>query len=281
MRTLQGRLAPSSRRSGGRPRVVDGDADRRFDELARGLSLDPAARFVGGYVAWEWGHARHVFDGLVEPVDGRSVLEVGCNMGATAIVLAALGADVTAVDPNPRYLELARANARRHGLDGRIAFVHVEDTTRMPFDRGRFDWVSCNSVLEYVAPEALPAVLREIDRVLRPGGIAAVLGTSNRLWPRENHSGRWLVNYLPRRADRLFGRSFHRGVSVWQIRRELRAYDDLTRARGGRLYVALKARMGVTGKKLYAVDAASWVLATLGISPGAVAPTTTLVLRKR
>jgi SAM-dependent methyltransferase len=274
--------AASSRRSSGRPRVVDGEADRRFGELARALSLDPAARFVGGYVDWEWGHARHVFDGLVEPmVEGRAVLEVGCNMGATAIVLAALGAEVTAVDPDPRYLELARANAIRHGVEARIAFLHVEDTTRMPLDPGSFDWVSCNSVLEYVAPEALPGVLREIDRVLRPGGVAAVFGTSNRLWPREDHSGRWFVHYLPRWVDRLLGRRFHRGVGVWQIRRELRAYDDLTRARGGRLYVAMKARMGVTGRKLLALDAASFLLATLGVSPGAAAPTTTLVLRKR
>src|SRR4051794_37093657 len=78
---------PSSRRWAGRPVVVDVEADRRFRELARGLSLDPDARFVGGYVEWEWAHARHVFDGLVEPAAGRSVLELGCNLGATAIVL--------------------------------------------------------------------------------------------------------------------------------------------------------------------------------------------------
>jgi len=281
MSTLLDGQTPSSRRSGGRPRVVDADADGRFRELARALSLDPAARFVGGYVDWEWGHVRHVFDGLVEPVRGRAVLEIGCNLGATAIVLAALGADVTAVDPNVRYLELAQANAARHGVAGRITFLHVTDSTHLPFDRGRFDWVSCNSVLEYVPPEVLPGVLRELDRVLRPGGIAAVVGTSNRLWPRENHSRRWFVNYLPRWVDHLSGRRWARGVGVWQIRRELHAYDDLTRARGGRLYVALKARMGVRGRKLLVLDAASRVLGALGISPGALAPTTSLVLRKR
>ena len=136
------------------PAIVDPDADQRFRDLATRLCLDPDARYVGGYVGWEWAHARHVFDGLVAPVRGEPVLEVGCNVGATAIVLAALGAEVTAVDPDARYLELARANAARHGVEERIAFVHVADTTRMPFERGRFDWVTCNSVLEYVAPSA-------------------------------------------------------------------------------------------------------------------------------
>jgi SAM-dependent methyltransferase len=236
---------------------------------------------VGGYVDWEWAHARHVFDGLVAPVRGRAVLEMGCNVGATAVVLAALGAEVTAVDPSAALVELARANAARHGLGPRIAFHHVADTRRMPFESGRFDWICCNSVLEYVAPEALQSVLRELDRVLRPGGIAAIFGTSNRLWPREGHTGRWLVNYLPRGVDRLTGKHRARGVGAWQVRGVLRGYDDLTRARGGRLYVALKARMGVKGNKLLALAAASRVLAAAGISPGALGPTMTLILRKR
>jgi len=277
MSTLLNGQAPSGP-GRSRPQIVDEAADRRFHELARGLSLDPGARFVGGYVDWEWAHARHVFDGLVESVRGRRVLELGCNLGATAIVLAALGAEVTAVDPSASLLDLARANAARHGVAARIAFVHVADTTRLPFESGHFDWVSCNSVLEYVASEDLAGVLREIDRTLRHGGILAVLGTSNRLWPRENHSGRWLVHYLPRR---LGDPQRARGVAIWQIRRVLRDYDDLTRARGGRLYVAMKARMGVTGRKLLALDVASQVLSRLGISPGAVAPTTSLLLRKR
>lgn len=49
---------------------------------------------------------------------------------------------------------------------------------------------SCNSVLEYVQLRHLADLLLEIDRVLAPGGVLLVLGTSNRLWPREVHSGR-------------------------------------------------------------------------------------------
>jgi SAM-dependent methyltransferase len=269
----------------GPPTIVDPDADRRFRALAIQLRLDPDARFVGGYVGWEWSHARHVFDGLVAPVRGEPVLEVGCNVGATAIVLAALGAEVTAVEPDPVFLELARANAARYGLSSRISFVHVADTTRMPFERGRFGWVCCNSVLEYVAPGALAGVLAEIDRVLRPGGLVAVLGTSNRLWPREGHSRRWLVNYVPRRLDFLLrgapGARVARGITVQQIRAVLRDYEDRTRADGGRLYVAMKQRMGVSGGKLAALTVASRALAALGVSPGAMAPTMSLLLAKR
>ena len=61
------------------------------------MSLDPDDRFVGVYVDWEWQRSRHLFDGLIESVREKRVLEMGCNVGATAIVLAALGAVVTAV----------------------------------------------------------------------------------------------------------------------------------------------------------------------------------------
>ena len=264
------------------PRLVDHDADRRFRALAAALRLDADARYVGGYVDWEWRHSRHVFDGLIEPVAGRAVLELGCNVGATAIVLASLGARVTAVDPELAYVELARANAERHGLGERITFVHVPDTRQMPFETGQFDWVSCNSVLEYIPDEALDDVLRSADRVLRRGGLLAILGTSNRLWPREGHSKRWLVHYAPRWLDPVGARRpVRRGVAASRIRSVLGDYVDLIQEDGGRLFLAMKARMGVPPWKLAVAEASRRPLARLGTSIGYFAPTLSMALRKQ
>jgi SAM-dependent methyltransferase len=265
------------------PRIVDRDADRRFRALAADQRLDADARYVGGYVDWEWRHSRHVFDGLIEPVAGRAVLELGCNLGATAIVLAALGGRVTAVDPEPRYIELARANAERHGLGDRITFLHVPDTRHLPFEAGEFDWVSCNSVLEYIPDEALDDVLRSADRALRRGGLLAILGTTNRLWPREGHSKRWLVHYAPRWLDPFGSRSrrpVRRGVTAFRIRAVLGDHVDLFQKDGGRLFLAMKARMGAPPWKLALAGAARWPLARLGMSLGGFAPTLSMVLRK-
>lgn len=260
------------------PRVQDPVADDRFRALASRRGLDPDARFVGGYVGWEWGHARHVFDGLIGDVRGAEVLEVGCNVGATAIVLAALGARVTAVEPDPGLVEIARANAARFGLAGAVRVEHVADTTRLPYPSARFRWISCNSVLEYVPEGALAGLLRELDRVLAPAGIVAVLGTSNRLFPWEQHARRWLRHYLPRGFP---GAPRIRGITAAMLRRELAAYDDVLCADGGRLFVELKARMGASGLRLAALRAGARVLARAGISPGAIGPTLTLMLRKR
>lgn len=265
------------------PTVVDALADLRFRALAEGRGLDPDARFVGGYVAWEWRHARHVFESSasIAPIAGRTALELGCNVGATAIVLASLGARVTAVDRDPFILPIARANAARHGVEATITFEHVTDSAHLPFADASFDVASCNSVLEYIEEAALDGVLRELDRVLRPGGILIVLGTSNRLWPRETHSRRWLVNYLPRALDRVIpGAPLRRGISAGRVRRALPGYRDLVAEDGGRRFVELKRRMGARGLWLAALGAGAALAARAGLSPGALGPSLTMLLQK-
>jgi SAM-dependent methyltransferase len=80
----------------------------------------------------------------------------------------------------------------------------------------------CNSVLEYVRPDQLAAIVGELRRVLKPGGRLLVTGTSSRLSPKEVHSGRWLVNYLPRRIDSWLGRCRQRGLDPFRLRRLVR-----------------------------------------------------------
>lgn len=264
----------------GAPRVVDGSADQRFRDRARALGWDPDERFVGGYVEWEWQRSRHAFDHLLAPLRGKRVLEFGCHLAGTAIVLAALGAEVTGIDVHDAYIELARLNAERHGLGGHVRVEHVPDTTRLPFPDRAFDVVSCNSVLEYVPAEILAAVQREIDRVLAPGGLVIILGTSNRLWPKELHSSRWLVNYVPRQLqERVVGQRVE-SVSPWRLRRGFPGYTDLALRDQGQVLLELKERMGVRGLRRRILGAANQVLLPLGAHVGFVSPTITLLLQK-
>src|SRR5262249_54435249 len=148
------------------PAVTDADADRRFHERARDHGWDPDDRFVGGYVAWEWEHSRYLFDDLFTSVAGKRALEFGCPFRGPGMCRAARGAEVRAPDADPQFVELPRLNAERHGLGGKIHATHVPDTTRLPFEDRAFDLISCNSVLEYVPPDILGTVQRELDRVL-------------------------------------------------------------------------------------------------------------------
>jgi SAM-dependent methyltransferase len=196
-------------------------------------------------------------------------------------VLASLGARVEGVDVDRRYVELTRLNAERHGVGALVRARLVPDTTRLPFDDGAFDAVSCNSVLEYVPRGALGGVLRELDRVLAPGGHVIILGTSNQLWPYEMHTGRW-TNYVPAPLRRLlFAGTPRAGVTPWRLRRGLgRRYLDVTRRDGGRLLIDLKAKMGASPRHLRLLGAANRVLCPLGAHAGLVTPTITMVLQK-
>jgi ubiquinone/menaquinone biosynthesis C-methylase UbiE len=66
------------------------------------------------------------------PVAGERVVDVGCGTGNAALLAAERGAVVTGVDPAPRLLDVARAEAAARGLDvtfapGQAAEIPLED----------------------------------------------------------------------------------------------------------------------------------------------------------
>lgn len=87
------------------------------------------------------------------------MLDAGCGTGLN---LASLPAGSVGLDLNPRNLKLVRARLPKHqAVQG--------DIEAMPFGDGSFATVVCTEVLEHIPhPDA---ALREIRRVLRPGGL--------------------------------------------------------------------------------------------------------------
>jgi hypothetical protein len=133
-------------------------------------------------------------------------------------------------------------------------------------------------VLEYVADGERAAVQRELDRVLAPGGAILLTGTSNRLWPREVHTRRWLVNYLPPCIDRLWGRPLQRGVWPWAVRAGFGPhYANLDGAGAGHFFARSRRRMGSPALPLALL---LWTARRLGIGPGLLAPNLSCLLQK-
>lgn len=265
-----------------KPSVVDESALSAFRQLVRNGGLDPDDQWVGGYVEYEWEHVRHVFQAYELKLPEMHVLEFGCNYGASAIVLALLGARVTAIDISEEIIGIAKANAAIYGLADRISFLHVPDTTHLPFETAAFDMINCNSVLEYIPETIRGAVQKELDRVLKSQGLVFVSGTSNRLWPREMHSRIWLVNYLPRFMDRFFmgGRQVERGVSPWEVYNGFARYENIDWTGKGRQYLEAKRRMGMSSPKLGVLKILNAMSRLGGVWIGTLTPSLTLTLRK-
>jgi ubiquinone/menaquinone biosynthesis C-methylase UbiE len=101
---------------------------------------------------------------------GVHILDVGCGQGIDLMQAAKAGANITGIDLTPRHVELARAHLAALGLRGRVIEADAE---QLPFPDGSFDRVISNGVLHHTPDIAV--ALREIRRVLRPGGEARLI----------------------------------------------------------------------------------------------------------
>ena len=102
---------------------------------------------------------------------GQRLLDVGCGPATITVDLARLVApgEVTAVDGSPAAADLARDEARSAGVD---LTVVVAQADALPFDDDSFDVVHAHQLLQHVTDPV--AVLAEMRRVTRPGGLVAV-----------------------------------------------------------------------------------------------------------
>ena len=130
-------------------------------------------------------YSRMRLNGLLEGYlpkrgDGQRLLDVGCGTGHHLMQFRERGFDVTGVDGSEGMLEVARAN------NPGIEFA-VSDVEALPFPDQSFDLVICIEVLRYL-PHFSKCV-REMGRVLRPGGVCLTTAT-----PILNLNGYYFVN---------------------------------------------------------------------------------------
>jgi demethylmenaquinone methyltransferase / 2-methoxy-6-polyprenyl-1,4-benzoquinol methylase len=110
------------------------------------------------------------------PQDGGRVLDVATGTGLVAHALLERGFHVTGLDQSAEMLDVARAR-----LAGRAETVqaHAEE---LPFETASFDHLTVTYLLRYVDDPA--ATMRELSRVVRPGGTLAMLefGVPRGIW---------------------------------------------------------------------------------------------------
>jgi ubiquinone/menaquinone biosynthesis C-methylase UbiE len=117
----------------------------------------------------------------VDLAGAREVLDVGCGTGALLDAIARRPITegqprrrLTGVDLSPQMLAVARDKL------GESAALAVADAARLPFRSGRFDLAFSSSALHHLRDPLL--ALREIRRVLRPGGRVAITDWCGDRW---------------------------------------------------------------------------------------------------
>ena len=135
---------------------------RSYDEVAAALSF------------FQDGRWRRAAVGAVGAKPEDRVLDVACGTGlVTAALVERWGCSAVGLDQSGAMLERARSKAAADpGLAARASFVEGE-AERLPFAENEFDHLTFTYLLRYVDQPG--ATLRELARVVKPGGIVSSL----------------------------------------------------------------------------------------------------------
>ncbi|MFC1547798.1 class I SAM-dependent methyltransferase [Candidatus Neomarinimicrobiota bacterium] len=137
-----------------------------------------------------YAHKLYLADFLREPVIRRAIqalqlpvgskgLDAGCGIGSHTFLLAeavAPSGRVTGLDLSPNLLAQAYEIAKSSNLSAQVTFKKG-DINHLPFEENTFDWIWSVDCAGY-APGNPVSLLEELARVVKPGGILAILAWS-------------------------------------------------------------------------------------------------------
>jgi SAM-dependent methyltransferase len=147
--------------------------------------------------------------------ENSRVLDLGAGMGTNSHALALRYREVVAVEPVSERVQFMKQRFEQEGLDVRVVRTSL---WHLPFEKGSFDLIVMNGVLEWVAqgqpgdPRRLQeGALRTAARLLRRGGVLYV-GIENRyaaghfVGYRDPHCSLPWVTILPRPLAHLYAK---------------------------------------------------------------------------
>jgi ubiquinone/menaquinone biosynthesis C-methylase UbiE len=119
-----------------------------------------------------WGPEEWFWQSLMPRLgEQMHVLDLGCGAGRIARLVAPLVARVTGADVS----EVLLAEARENFADvPNVDFVRTSRYSLSPLEDASFDLVFSAGVLSYLDPIAVIAILDEVGRVLKPGGLSVI-----------------------------------------------------------------------------------------------------------
>jgi ubiquinone/menaquinone biosynthesis C-methylase UbiE len=153
-----------------------------YDPLTRALGLEAAHRRLADAAGLR---------------AGQRVLEIGCGTGNLALLVKRLHPDVHVVglDPDAKALARAQRKARRRGIHVQLDRAFAEE---LPYPDASFDRVLSAFMFHHLEPAGRRRALREVRRVLRPGGALHMLDFGGTFDPSDG-----LMARLSHRSERL------------------------------------------------------------------------------
>lgn len=128
----------------------------------------------------------------------QHVLDFGAGYGLSMSALLFNGASsVIGIEPDKERVTIGDQMLQKAGLGGRARLIHVNETEVLPFNDEQFSFVLANAILEHI-PEPRNKYLREMWRLISPGGHLMINETPNKYFPKEIHTTNlWFNHWLP------------------------------------------------------------------------------------
>lgn len=139
-----------------------------------GHQLSHAAQLDGHFLMCQTEYEAMVR--AVGILQGWHVLDAGCGSGVFLPLLSELvgpTGKITAIDVAPENRQTTQQLVDTLQLDADIA-IKAGDVTNLPFADNSFDAIWCANVSQYLTDEQFATALREMRRVVKPGGLVAV-----------------------------------------------------------------------------------------------------------
>jgi SAM-dependent methyltransferase len=131
----------------------------------------------------------------------KTVLDVGCGPGKDAVEFVEFGCSVTGIDLVPAFVRMSQESVP-------LATFYQMDILDLQFEDGSFGGVWANAVLLHLMRDDAMSALKEIYRVLRPGGVVYITvkkgaGHSTEWDKRLNDARRLFVFYEQKEMEKL------------------------------------------------------------------------------
>ncbi len=155
-----------------------------------------------------------------QPIEGSSILDIGCGGGHYAVYLARLGATrVVGIDFAEGMLELAHKKARDFGVEGQCEFIHADFDTHH-FER-QFDYSIAMGFMDYV-PDPARVIARALSLSRRRAFFSFPRSRGVLAWQRRLRYRRKCDLYMYDREElvKLFDESECRTANIERIARD-------------------------------------------------------------
>lgn len=153
----------------------------------------------------------------VKRLDNKSVLDIGCSIGACCVESKLIGADsVVGVDSDETSIRCAQMIAKYNEMDITYLMANLEDETALNQIQSinkHFDYIFCFAVMSWVAHSSLARILKEVSFNY------CLMEVHEKCWNRPKNADLFINRYSLGCKSEFLGQSSERERNCWLFRR--------------------------------------------------------------